>query len=83
MKKFLIIFYTFSLLFFFGGYFNFVITSDSLNAYLFYGEGCPHCAKEKAYLETIKDKYPGLEIVTFEVYYNQENLLFFKKLQKS
>jgi len=80
MKKFLIIFYALSLLFFSGGYFNSVSASTSLNAYLFYGEGCPHCAKEKAYLETIKDKYYSLEIIDFEVYHNTSNLELLEKV---
>jgi glutaredoxin len=79
MKKFLIIFYALSLLFFSSGYFNSVSASTSLNAYLFYGEGCPHCAKEKAYLETMKDEYHNLKINSFEIYYNQENVALFQK----
>jgi len=47
--------------------------SGSFNAYLFYGEGCPHCAKEMAYFNSIKDQYPNLKVTGFEVYYNQEN----------
>lgn len=82
MKKFLIIFFVFSLLLL-GGYSNFVSASNSVNAYLFYGEGCPHCAKEEAFLETIKDKYPDLKINSFEIYYNQENIVFLKEIAKT
>jgi cytochrome c biogenesis protein CcdA/glutaredoxin len=73
MKKILTLFYILSVFFLFGGYINHASASNSVNAYLFYGEGCPHCAKEKAFFETIKDKYPSLKIVPFEVYYNSLN----------
>lgn len=79
MKRISIIFYVLSLLFFSGGYSNPVSASTSLNAYLFYGEGCPHCAKEKAYLETIKDEYHNLKINSFEIYYNQKNISLFQR----
>lgn len=41
----------------------------------FYGDGCPHCAKEKEFLKTMKEKYGDtLQIHQFEVYYNAENV---------
>ena len=57
--------------------------SNQVNAYLFYGEGCPHCAKERAYLETIKDEYLDLKINSFEIYYNQENVAFLQKIAET
>jgi glutaredoxin len=57
--------------------------SNQVNAYLFYGEGCPHCAKERAFLETIKDEYPDLKINSFEIYYNQENVAFLQKIAET
>ncbi len=56
---------------------------DTLNAYLFYGQGCPHCAKEEEFLESIKDKYPTLKVNTFEVYYNKENGELMSKVSKT
>ena len=51
--------------------------------YLFWGDGCPHCAKAKPYLESLTSKYPGVILKTFEVYYNQDNqLLFMSMAQK-
>ncbi|NCU28171.1 MAG: hypothetical protein EOM85_00650 [Candidatus Moranbacteria bacterium] len=50
-----------------------------MNAYLFYGNGCPHCAKENAFLDSIKDKYSNLNIYRYEVYFNQDNS---KKMQE-
>jgi len=42
--------------------------------YFFYGDGCPHCAKEEVYFDTyISKKYPELEIKRFEVWKNGDN----------
>jgi len=41
--------------------------------YLFWSEGCPHCEAEKEFLDEIKDNYPGMEIVMYEVSRNPEN----------
>jgi len=41
--------------------------------YLFWEEGCPFCAKEKIFLEKLKQKYPNLEVHDFEISYNEEN----------
>ena len=45
--------------------------------YLFWGEGCPHCAKAKPYYESLEAKYPGLTLKTFEVYYDEDNQQLF------
>lgn len=50
-------------------------TEKPLNIYLFYGEGCPHCAKERSFLEEVKPEYgEKINIYEFEIYYNQENV---------
>ena len=81
MKKFLFIFWIF--LFSFLGTINISSASNQINAYLFYGEGCPHCAKEQAFFETILDKYPTLKVNTFEIYYNQENVALLQKIAET
>lgn len=40
---------------------------------LFYGQGCPHCAKAKTFLNEITDKYPSLHVTEYEVYFDREN----------
>lgn len=40
---------------------------------LFWGDGCPHCAVEKAWLETAAQAYPGLRITMYEVWYDEAN----------
>ncbi len=41
--------------------------------YLFWGDGCPHCAAMKPYLQTLLEKYPSLKMEQFEVWYNDAN----------
>jgi len=56
-------------------------TSDSpVNIYFFWGEGCPHCAQEKAFLATLGDKYPQVIIKDYEVYYHPENQEIMKQM---
>ena len=80
MKKFLTLL-GLALFLFFG--FNAPIdleASNKVDAYLFHGIGCPHCAKEIEFFFSIKDKYPDLTVYTYEVYYNQENASLLQKV---
>lgn len=54
---------------------NVVREKNKVNIYLFWGDGCPHCKKEKEFFESIKTKYGKYyNLYTFEVWYNEENL---------
>lgn len=77
MKKFLILVFT---IFSFLGFSNNVFADNEVKAYFFFGEGCPHCAKEEAFFESIRDKYPTLEINSFEIYRNKENVSLMKEV---
>ena len=47
---------------------------DVVNIYLFYGEGCPHCSKEKTFLSKLEAKYEGsVKIYKYEVWYDDDN----------
>jgi len=39
--------------------------------YLFWGEGCPHCAKAKPYFESLAQKYPQIIYRSYEVYHDE------------
>lgn len=54
---------------------------DKVTLYLFYGDGCPHCAEEKLYLNEIKDKYDNFEIVYYEVWKNVDNQKFLEEVK--
>ena len=45
-----------------------------LNIYLFYGEGCPHCAAEEKFLESYLEDKSYIKLHKYEVYNNKENI---------
>lgn len=48
--------------------------TKKINMYLFYGDGCPHCKALEEYLDVyLKDK-KNIELQTFEVWHNEDNL---------
>ena len=47
--------------------------STETNLYFFWAEGCPHCASEELFLDTLVEKYPKLNIHKLEVTGNKEN----------
>lgn len=38
-----------------------------VNVYLFWAQGCPHCIKEKEFLEKIEKKHRNVKIYKFEI----------------
>jgi len=54
----------------------------SVNIYFFYGDGCPHCAKEEPFLQVLEDKYPSVNVISFEVWNSPENQKIFKQVGK-
>jgi glutaredoxin len=70
----------FLLVFIFVGFSNEAF-ANNLNAYFFYGDGCPHCALERYFLfNEVKVHYPELGIYEYEVYNNQENINLLKQI---
>lgn len=58
-------------------------SSDKLpTVYLFHGEECPHCKVERNFLEKLKSEIPGLEVVEYEVWHNEENRKLFLETVK-
>jgi glutaredoxin len=51
--------------------------------FFFWGIGCPHCAKAKPFLDYLKQSYPQVEIRSFEVIKNEENLALLEKMVKA
>jgi len=48
-------------------------TAPKVDLYLFWGDGCPHCAKEEIFLKSIESKYPDLRMQKFEVWNHRHN----------
>lgn len=59
-----------------------ILENEKICLYLFWGQGCPHCAEEKPFLEELKGKYPKLEVYEFEVFYNQDNVKLWENVCK-
>lgn len=57
-------------------------TKDQITIYFFWSKGCPHCAKEKPFLENLIKKYPEVKLESFEVDNSQENLKLLQKVAK-
>ncbi len=54
-----------------------------VTVYFFWGDGCPHCAAEKPFLEEMQKKYPEIEIKIFETWKNPENAKLFDEVAKA
>ena len=56
---------------------------DFVNAYLFYGDGCPHCAQEREFLyKNLQAQYSSLRIYEYEIYKNRDNASILKDVAK-
>ncbi len=53
--------------------------NSTVEVWLFYGHGCPHCAEMKPFLESLAEKYP-IKLVEYEVYFNQTNRELFQNV---
>lgn len=56
---------------------------NAIPLYLFWGNGCPHCEKEKDFLKALEQKYPTLKVQQFEVWYDRENKKLFEQIIRS
>ncbi|MBU0731831.1 hypothetical protein KKC88_03045 [Patescibacteria group bacterium] len=55
-----------------------VAAQEQMNIYLFHGDGCPHCAELKAYIENqLIPEYPEVNLIEYEVWYDQNNASFY------
>lgn len=46
----------------------------------FWAEGCPHCAKQKPFLQSLKGRFPEMEIRSYEVSKSRQNIELFQKI---
>lgn len=47
-----------------------VHAAETVNIYFFYGQGCPHCAKERMFLDKLATVNKDIALHDFEVYYD-------------
>jgi len=53
---------------------------NEVNVYFFFGEGCPHCAKEEIFLEELEREYPYLAVRRYETWYDADNAKYFEQV---
>lgn len=53
-----------------------------IRLYLFHSSSCPHCKAEIEFLDSIKDDYPSLKVIEYEVSKNEMNYNFYNKVLK-
>jgi glutaredoxin len=57
-------------------------TSPEVTIYLFWGDGCPHCAVAKPFLEQLAASNPNIHLMKYEVYNDENNLALLKKVSQ-
>ncbi len=58
----------------------FAQTGNQVDIVVFYGSGCPHCAKMREFLQTIQEKQPRLRVREYEVYFSGGNARLFERM---
>lgn len=53
---------------------------ENIRLYLFHSQTCTHCQAENTWLDEIKDSYPNLDIVRYEINSNEMNYNFYLKV---
>jgi thiol-disulfide isomerase/thioredoxin len=59
------------------------VKSGKTVVYFFWGESCPHCRKQKPWLEELEGKYPALEVKMLETYRDRDNAKFFQEMAQA
>lgn len=55
-----------------GGFLPLAEAAEAPVLYLFWGDGCPHCEKEKEFLKELQQRYPQLDMRWFETWNHRE-----------
>jgi len=51
--------------------------------YFFWGDGCPHCAEEKPFLDALQQRHPGMDIRSYEVWHDKQNAALMDSMAKA
>lgn len=57
--------------------------AEPVNVYFFYGEGCPHCAKEEVFLDKLEKENKDIKIFRYETWHNRENATLLGEVGKT
>ena len=58
-----------------------VQAKSKYNIYLFYGDGCPHCAELEEFFEDYLEEFDNVELIKYEVWNSAENRELLVKVQ--
>jgi glutaredoxin len=56
---------------------------QSVDAYFFWRDGCPHCEKESKFLQMMEQEYPNVNIQEFEVSLNSDNAALLQRVSNT
>ena len=59
-----------------------VQAQEKIDIYFFYGDGCPHCAKEEKFLNQLEYKNENIRIHKYETWKNRDNAKLMAKIGK-
>ena len=65
-----------------NGFLPLAEAADAPVLYFFWGEGCPHCEKEKEFLYELQQRYPQLDMRWFETWEHLELKNFAEAIRK-
>lgn len=58
------------------------VLAGEVGVYFFWGEGCPHCAKEKIFLDKLERDYEEVMVYEFEITRNQANVMLLQEMAR-
>ena len=58
-------------------------TNKKVAVYLFWGDGCPHCAAQRDAMSAWVSKYPDIDIKTYETWKNTDNATTLENMAKA
>lgn len=59
------------------------VRASEVKLYLFHSASCPHCASERKFLNDIKDDYPNVEFIEYEVTKTEKNAKLLKEVKEA
>ncbi|MEA2088578.1 MAG: thioredoxin family protein [Patescibacteria group bacterium] len=81
------IFILFIFLFLLTGFFTSIKASQNDNneveLYFFWGDGCTYCEQAKSFIKELKQEFPNLKVMSYEVNKNEDNYKFFRAMSQA
>jgi len=58
------------------------MAQENVNLYFFYGDGCPHCAKEEIFLNQLEQENKNIKVYRYETWHNSDNQKLLARIGK-